>query len=320
MAGLLRRRRTRLFAVLALAVGIFTAATVSPASASRQRSAGTVGLFCNTSFGLVSALDALQSPATGARGEGAREPDTGAPAEVPVAAQGKGGKGFSATIPTYFHVISPDGVEGNVSNAVIQAQMTAVNQGYSGQLGGTNTGFTFKLAGVDRTTNANWYYGTPSGADEFKMKRALRQGGANALNVYTTLGGGYLGWAYFPSNYASQPWVDGIVINWRSMPKASDAYTGRYDLGYTLTHEAGHWLGLYHTFQGACNAKGDYVDDTPAEATPTSGCPIGKDTCPDPGLDPIHNFMDYSYDECYTQFTPGQTQRMHDQYLYYRAP
>jgi hypothetical protein len=319
MGALLARRRTRAFAVLALAVGIFTAATVSPATASRSSSAANVNLFCKTGFGLVSAMDALQSPAAGARGEGAREPDTGTPADVPLSARGKGGKAFSATIPTYIHVITPDGVVGNVSGTVIQQQMSALNQGFAGSLGGAYTGFKFKLAGVDRTVNAGWYDVTVSGQDEFKMKRTLRQGGANALNVYTTDGGGYLGWAYFPSGYASRPYVDGIVIDWRSMPGASAAYAARYDLGYTLTHEAGHWFGLEHTFQGGCNAKGDGVDDTPAEATPTSGCPIGKDTCPDPGIDPIHNFMDYSYDSCYTEFTAGQTQRMRDAWLFYRA-
>lgn len=71
--------------------------------------------------------------------------------------------------------------------------------------------------------------------------------------------------------------------------------------------ESGHWFDLEHTFFGACNAKGDFVDDTPAEGVPTTGCPIGQDTCPDPGLEPVHNYMDYSYDSCYSEFTAGQT-------------
>jgi hypothetical protein len=62
------------------------------------------------------------------------------------------------------------------------------------------------------------------------------------------------------------------------------------------------------------------VDDTPVQAAPTSGCPLGADTCPDaPGLDPIHNYMDYSYDSCYTQFTPGQAARMVESWTAYRT-
>jgi hypothetical protein len=140
--------------------------------------------------------------------------------------------------------------------------------------------------------------------------------------VYSTSGGGYLGWAYYPDivTKPGQVYQDGIVINWESVPGASTTWEGRYDLGKTLTHEAGHWLDLAHTFDGGCNAKGDFVDDTPAQKVPTSGCPAGKDTCKAPGLDPIHNYMDYSYDSCYSEFTDGQTQRMRDAWLLYRSP
>jgi hypothetical protein len=312
-----RRTRLRLLTAFALALGVFTALNVSPAAA--QKGATASGTFCATQYGLVPSFTAL-GPGAGSTARGdtrLNEPDAGDAGAV-AAQPGRGGR-FHVTVPVYFHVITPDGVTGNVSYSAIQAQMRALNDGFSGALGGAPTGFSFQLVSVDRTTNAKWFYATPSGADEFKMKRALRQGGANALNLYSSTADGYLGWSYFPKQYASQPWIDGVVFDWESMPGTSSTYAGRYDLGYTVTHETGHWLGLEHTFYGACNAKGDYVDDTPAEATPTSGCPVGKDTCPDPGLDPIHNFMDYSYDECYTEFTPGQALRMQDQYLAYRA-
>ena len=78
-------------------------------------------------------------------------------------------------------------------------------------------------------------------------------------------------------------------------------------------------FGPITTFFGGCNAKGDFVADTPAERTPTSGCPLGKDTCADPGVDPIHNYMDYSYDQCYFEFTAGQSARMQDHFAFFRA-
>jgi len=82
-----------------------------------------------------------------------------------------------------------------------------------------------------------------------------------------------------------------------------------------------HWLGVYHTFQDGCS-PGDRVDDTPAEAEKNSGCDPSKnrDTCPTAaGLDPIHNFMDYSDDVCMFTWTQGQIDVMHANIEFYRS-
>jgi hypothetical protein len=254
-----------------------------------------------------------------ARGGKLREKDLAQThADLPASAKGKARADFAATVPVYFHVIT-NGSLGNLTAAQINAQIAVLDKTFGGGEGGADTGFDFTLAGVTRTDDPVWY-ASKSGGAEHAMKRALKQGGDNALNVYSTSGGAYLGWAYLPEiTDTAQAYLDGIVFDWRTVPGASTEYKGSYDLGETLTHETGHWLNLEHTFYGGCNKTGDFVDDTPAQKSPSTGCPVGKDTCKAPGLDPIHNYMDYSFDTCYTEFTEGQSQRMRDSWLFYRA-
>lgn len=218
------------------------------------------------------------------------------------------------SIPVYFHVLH-DGEAGNVSAAAISSQINTLNASYGGRNGGANARVSFTLSAVSRTNNADWFNDPERYEGTYKPR--LRKGGKNALNLYSArIGGDLLGWSTFPWKYKSEPKMDGVTIHYGSMPGGS---IENFNKGFSATHEVGHWLGLYHTFQDGCGGQGDRVADTPAERDPTNGCPAGKDTCPTSGEDPIHNYMDYSYDTCMNSFTAGQGARIHKVWTAYRA-
>ncbi|WP_433464641.1 zinc metalloprotease [Spirillospora sp. CA-128828] len=218
------------------------------------------------------------------------------------------------SIPVYFHVIH-DGARGNVSTGEVMRQIGTLNASYGGRNGGANTRVSFRLMAVSRSDNAAWFSDPERYEGTFKPK--LHRGGKGTLNLYSAyIGGDLLGWSTFPWKYRSDPRMDGVTIHYASMPGGS---IDHFNKGFSATHEVGHWLGLYHTFQDGCSAQGDRVSDTPAERDPTNGCPSGKDTCTSPGYDPVHNYMDYGYDTCMTSFTAGQGARIHTVWKAYRA-
>ncbi|EXJ69726.1 uncharacterized protein A1O5_06797 [Cladophialophora psammophila CBS 110553] len=222
----------------------------------------------------------------------------------------------------------------------------------------TNASIGFRLVGVTRATNDTWAsngddlgmkralrQGTYSSLNIYYQ--SLLQAGSNTPGV--PAGSTLLGFCSLPAGGVTSTTprneyvVDGCNVLSGTMPGGD---MQGYNLGGTTAHEVGHWNGLLHTFNGnSCDAGnwGDYVADTPQEMTSTSGCPVYKDSCPNSGVsstaytglagqganpygaqgfsgvDPIHNFMDYSSDACYTGFTQGQGARMLNVWNIYRA-
>jgi hypothetical protein len=224
----------------------------------------------------------------------------------------------TVTIPVVVHVIAENTTRagGYIPDSMIQQQIAVLNDSYDGgSVGGAVTAFAFQLQSITRNVRPEWYPIVYGSSAERAMKSALRVGGKETLNIYAgELSDNLLGWATFPQRRLNSS--DGVVVLAESLPGGT---AGIYALGDTGTHEVGHWLNLYHTFQGGCSKSGDSVADTPAEASPAFNCPTGRDTCSAAGLDPITNFMDYSQDSCMYQFTPGQATRMADAWAAYRV-
>ena len=150
----------------------------------------------------------------------------------------------SVTIPTVFHMVSDHEntpAEKARWESLIRAQMTVLNDSYAGRTAANaaNTPFRFTLSKVTWSVNAAWYHVVPSKQGvEKQMKSALYEGDARTLNVYAgDIGGGLLGWAYFPKGYNNgRDYIDGVVMLDESMPGGT---AGKYALGDTSPTRSG---------------------------------------------------------------------------------
>lgn len=317
------RTFTRLLG-LTLAVAVVTAGLAGAASAALLATTGnercaTDGRAQSAGFALTGLTDPNTLDADGvaqvAAAAEARQAELGLTDEELASAPAA-----SITVPVRWHVLrqgtSPE--DGNITKRTIDKTVRSMNRYFSGQESGeaADLPFVFKLRKVTRTTNPDWYNLTYGGADEVAAKTTLRRGGAGTLNIYTArLSGGLGGWGTWPWSYAANPDMDGIVL--LDQMVVGGTIPG-YPDGDVFSHEAGHWVGLFHTFQGGCTPPGDEVADTAPESSPASGCPASRDTCSGGGPDPIHNYMDYVNNECMTQFTPGQKARATEMWNLYR--
>jgi len=224
----------------------------------------------------------------------------------------------AVTVDVYAHVLrSRSG--GGVSVRRIERQVGVLNRAFAGEQSpaAASSPFRFRVADVDVTVNGRWSRMDEGTLAETRAKRALHRGGATDLNLYIGRNrSGSLGWGTQPTRLDSAPMLDGVVVARHTLPGGSG---GHYSAGDAAVHETGHWLGLFHTFAGRCGMRGDLVADTPREARPSYACPVRRDTCSAPGNDPVHNFMDYSYDSCMNQFTAGQVSRMRHAWSALRA-
>lgn len=251
------------------------------------------------------------------------------------------------TIPVVVHVLHNGEAVGtgpNITDAQVISQINVLNEDYrkiAGTPGGTNNSgaavdveVEFCLAQIDPNGNPtngidrvnigqNGIFET-SLTDAQNQMDALKPNSiwdpSQYMNMWSVGFNGFsglLGYAQFPQGPAN---TDGVVSDYRFFGSSdyddgSFNLSAPYDKGRTMTHEVGHFLGLFHTFQGGCAGTGatggDFCADTPAVATSNGGCPTGIDSCPsDSGSDMVENYMDYTDDACMDTFTADQKARI----------
>ncbi|MGB1204314.1 MAG: M43 family zinc metalloprotease [Chitinophagales bacterium] len=243
------------------------------------------------------------------------------------------------TIPVVIHILYNTD-EQNIHDSLVYSQLEATNTDFRGMNEDTvlvpdyfkhlvgDARIQFCLAtrdpegnptsGITRTYTDLEYFQSSSGTYENATKMHYTSKGGHDiwdrtqyLNIWICNidpASGTLAWAYLPG---ADPYVDGIVCRYNYFGRPTIAGVP-YELGRTMTHEIGHWLNLWHTFNDASGnfCSNDYVADTPPQAEANYGCPdFPYSTC-DNYSDMYMNHMDYCNDACTHMFTHGQTERM----------
>ncbi|MBI1266294.1 MAG: PKD domain-containing protein [Cryomorphaceae bacterium] len=249
--------------------------------------------------------------------------------------------------PVVFHIIhegEPIGQSSNISDAQIFSAIDALNEdfrkiaGSNGDGNGVDVGFEFCLASRDPSGNSTTgivrvdgssipnyaeqgIRATGSvGADEATVKALSTWPREQYINIWVVneiednnASSGIQGFAYFPINNP----IDGIVMLHNAVGTTGNIKPSTA-LNRTLSHEVGHFFGLYHTFhltndctsESNCTTQGDRVCDTPPTILASS---CGNPACS--GTQQVENYMDYTPESCRDMFSQGQKDRMRNTLL-----
>ncbi|MEZ4827180.1 MAG: M43 family zinc metalloprotease [Bacteroidia bacterium] len=252
-------------------------------------------------------------------------------------------EGAILTIPVIVHVIhngEPVGSGTNISWTQIASQIDVLNEDYRRILGtpgynshpdGADIEIEFCLATIDPDSNSLAEQGVERihrndlalnappytvGYCKANIQPQTFWDPNRYMNIWTVdLANDYLGYAQLPNastlsdlatSYGPAS-TDGVVIRPTSFGRTGNL-VAPYDKGRTLTHEIGHWLGLWHIWgDGNCSVD-DYCSDTPTAEGPNYGCPVNHFSCG--SRDMSENYMDYTDDYCMNIFTNCQKIRM----------
>lgn len=227
-------------------------------------------------------------------------------------------------IPVVVHVIQRTNGTGYIPESRVRSQIDVLNEDFLA-IAGTNGGpgfdtqIEFYLAtedpdgnpttGITYSTNNTWYN------DGGNYWNSLNWDTNRYMNIYTNSASGALGYVPgLPQQGTPGTNGDRVVVLHSAFGRNSPIQN--YNLGRTATHEVGHYLGLFHTFDGGCTVNGDRIADTNPESSPTYGCPGSRTSCSLPA--PFDNYMDYSDDRCMDKFTHDQGFRMRCTLINYR--